>query len=294
MVGREGCGRLPRLHRKVQTAGVCCLLTVGIVLSSAGHAQDQRAEPLPDELEGVGITEKLGAQLPLDARFVADTGDTITLQQYFDGQRPVVLNLGYYGCPMLCGLVTNGLLEALTSMDWLPGQEFEIVTLSFDPQESQTLAALKKHNYLEQLGRPEAAAGWHFLVGQEAEIKRVTGAAGFDYRWNDRLGQFSHAAVLIVCTPDGRVSRYLYGILFDPQTLRLSLVEAAEGKVGSTVDKIILFCFQYDATAGRYAPAARNLMKAGGLVMILVLGGVLTKFWRREKSRQHRTRKDQS
>jgi protein SCO1/2 len=273
----------------VATAGWA--VTACLALLGAGTALAQRSEPLPEELEGVGITEQLGGQLPLAARFVDSTGDTVSLKQYFDGEKPVVLNLGYYGCPMLCGLVTNGLLEALTGMDWVPGQEFEIVTLSFDHQESHTLADLKKHNYLEQLGRPEAAAGWHFLVGQETDIKQVTEAAGFGFRWNERQGQFSHAAALIICTPEGKISRYLYGILFDPQTLRLSLIEAAEGKVGSTMDKIILFCFQYDATAGRYAPAARNLMKAGGLVTILLLGGVLTGFWRREKRRQRKIKK---
>jgi len=262
------------------------LLITGLAVAGATSAWAQRTEPLPEELEGIGINEKLGEQLPMDAEFIDDEGREVTLGRYFGGQKPVVLNLGYYGCPMLCGLVTNGLMESLSGMDWTPGREFEIVTLSFDPKESQTLAALKKHNYIEQLGRPEAAAGWHFLVGRQTQIQRVTDAAGFGYKWNERLGQYSHAAALIVCTPDGRVSRYLYGILFDPQTLRLSLVEAAEGKVGSTLDKVLLFCFQYDATAGRYAPAARNLMKAGGLVTVLALGGIMTGFWRREKRRR--------
>jgi protein SCO1/2 len=258
---------------------VCVSVWPGILLG-------QRAEPLPEELEGVGITEALDAQLPLDAKFIDDAGREITFGQYFDSGRPVILNLGYYGCPMLCGLVTNGLMDALAGMDWTPGQEFEIVTLSFDPKESQTLASLKKHNYIQQLGQPEAAAGWHFLIGQETDIKQVTDAAGFYYKWNEKRGEFSHAAALIICTPEGHVSRYLYGIMFDPQTLRLSLVEAAEGKVGSTMDKILLFCFHYDSTAGKYAPAARNLMKAGGFLTVLIMGGVLTGFWRRERRRK--------
>ncbi len=278
-------GFAPRCHFSVGRALLLLLIT-GLTVAGATSVRAQRTEPLPEELEGIGITEKLGEQLPLDAKFLDDAGREVTLGRYFSGQKPVVLNLGYYGCPMLCGLVTNGLMEALSGMDWTPGQEFEIVTLSFDPKESQTLAALKKHNYIEQLGRPEAAAGWHFLVGRQTQIQRVTEAVGFAYRWNERLGQYSHAAALIVCTPDGRVSRYLYGILFDPQTLRLSLVEAAEGKVGSTLDKVLLFCFQYDASAGRYAPAARNLMQAGGIATVLALGGVMTGFWRREKRRR--------
>jgi protein SCO1/2 len=187
---------------------------------------------------------------------------------------------------MLCGLVTNGLLESLKQMDWTPGQEFEVVTLSFDARETSTLAGLKKQNAINALGRPDAAAGWHFLTGSEQDVAAVTEAVGFAFRWNEPTDQFLHAAAIFVCTPDGRISRYLYGIEYDPQTLRLSLVEAADGKVGSSFDRFLLFCFHYDATAGKYAPAARNLMRAGGLVTLLALGGLLTAFWRRERRRR--------
>lgn len=254
----------------------------------ADSAPGARSEPLPDELEGVGITERLEAQLPLELTFTDAEERTVALGQYFDGTRPVILNLGYYGCPMLCGLVANGMAEALQQLKWTPGDEFTIVTLSFNPEESPTLAGLKKANYLRELGRPGAAGGWHFLTGDETNIRKLTETAGFHYRWNEERQEYAHAACLVICTPDGRISRYLYGIQFDPQTVRLSLVEAAAGKVGSSFDRFLLFCFQYDATAGRYGPHALKLMQAGGATAILVLGGFLTRSWRRERRRKRR------
>jgi protein SCO1/2 len=261
-------------------------MLIATILIAPAAAPAQRTEPLPEELEGVGIAERLEAQLPLDAAFRDEDGLEVTLGRYFEAGRPVILNPGYYTCPMLCGLVSNGLLEALQGLDWTPGQEFEIVTFSFDPGETPRLAKAKKESYLREYGRPSAAAGWHWLTGNEAEIRRLTDAIGFGYRWLENQQQYAHAAALIVCTPEGRVARYLYGIQFDPQTLRLSLVEAADGKVGSTLDRVLLFCFHYDAQAGRYGPAARNLMQAGGMLTVLILGGFLLRHWRRERRRR--------
>jgi protein SCO1/2 len=276
-------------------AGIIPSIGLGLLLLfCAGLAAAQelpekgRTEALPDELEGVGIEEHLDARLPLDAVFTDELGREVALRQYFDGERPVVLNLGYYSCPMLCGLVLNGLVDAMQKLSWTCGKEFRVITLSIDPTETRILANLKKANAVSELGRPEAATGWCFLTGREEQIHAVTDAAGFQFRWNEKRQQYAHAAALIVCTPDGRVSRYLYGIQFDPQTLRLSLVEAADGKAGSSFDRLLLFCFHYDAEEGRYGPEARNLMKAGGLVTILLLGGLLTGFWRRERRRSPR------
>jgi protein SCO1/2 len=288
---RSGC----RAPRSQIAGGIIPSISILFILVTATGAGGQelelegRTETLPDELEGVGITERLDESLPLDARFTDDEGRQVTLAQYFDGEKPVILNLGYYACPMLCGLVANGMADALKEMDWTPGQEFRVVTLSFDPKETHTLAALKKHNYIRELERPSAAAGWHFLTGREEEIRKVTDAAGFYYKWNEKRQEYAHGAAILICTPDGRLSRYLYGVIFDPQTVRLSLVEAAEGKVGSSFDKFLLYCFHYDAEAGRYGPEARNLMKAGGAVTLLVLGGVLTGFWRRERKRSRQS-----
>jgi protein SCO1/2 len=286
---------------------VCALVLAGLAPASAtppavqpggqpdtaANAQDSlrsaRTEQLPDELQGVGVDERLEARIPLDAVFRDETGQEVLLGDYFDQGRPVILNLMYLGCPMLCGLIANGLNDAMKQMDWTAGSEFTVLSVSFDPKEKPPLAKLKKLNYIDDLGRPEAASGWHFLTGDEEPIRRLTDAVGFHYRWNEGRQQFAHTAVLVVLTPDGRVARYLYGIQFDPRTLRLSLVEAADGKIGSTRDRLLLFCFNYDASTGRYGPAARNIMKVGGLLTVAALTILIIAFRRRERKRQAST-----
>ncbi|MEW6741669.1 MAG: SCO family protein [Planctomycetota bacterium] len=210
----------------------------------------------------------------------------VHLRQYFDGSRPVLLNLGYYRCPMLCGLVLNALLDRLRELSWTPGQEFEIITVSIDPRESPSLAQLKKQSYLQAYGRPAAATGWHFLTGAEESIRILAETVGFGYHYIAERNEYAHPAVLMMLTPRGRVSRYLDGLDYSTQTLRLSLAEASEGKLGSPLDRLFLQCFYYDHEAGQYAPAARKIMTAGGLVTVVVLGLALTMFWRRESRRR--------
>jgi protein SCO1 len=178
------------------------------------------------------------------------------------------------------------MIDALKQVDMTPGKEFEIVTVSFDPTETPTLAKFKKQNYLTEYGRPEAAAGWHFLVGQEPEIHALTDAVGFGYKWNEEQKMFVHQAAIYVVTPDGRLSRYLYGVMFDPRTLKLSILEAGKGKIGSTIDAIVLYCFHYDASSGKYAPAAVRIMRAGGVLTIVALGSVLSVLWARDRRRR--------
>jgi len=247
----------------------------------------QRADTVPDELEGVGIEEHLKEQVPLDLPFTDENGKEVTLRDYFDGDKPVILQLGYYRCPMLCGLVLNGLTDAMKGMDWSAGTKFTVLSVSIDPLETPALAKLKKQNYLKEYGRREAGAGWHFLVGPEKSIKALTGAVGFNYKWNEEREEFAHAAAIVVLTPKGTVSRYLYGVMFESKDVRLSLLEASEGKIGSTVDKIILFCHQYDPSSGTYTLAALNLMRFGAVLTLLVVGVTLLIFWRRETRRKH-------
>ncbi|MCG3195843.1 MAG: SCO family protein [Candidatus Omnitrophica bacterium] len=245
----------------------------------------ERMEPLPAQLEGVTITEHLNAKIPLELEFKDENGKTIRLGDYFKPGRPVLLTLNYYGCPMLCGLQLNGLLDAMRELDWLPGKEFEVVTVSFDPGETPILAKNKKQNYIREYGRPEAAPGWHFLTGREKEIRALTEAVGFGYRYDEENDEYQHAAALFILTPQGVLSRYLYGVMYEPGTLRLSLVEAGQGKIGSAMDQIILFCFHYDAAEGRYAFAALNVMRVTALLTALILAAVMLKFWRRELAR---------
>ncbi|MBE7486824.1 MAG: hypothetical protein DIKNOCCD_00075 [bacterium] len=262
------------------------LMGAFIALCCSGSlSQAQLAGPLPPELEGVGVEEKLGNQIPLDAEFLDESGKPIRLRDCFDGKKPVLLTLNYFGCPMLCGLQLNGMLEALKEMSWSPGREFEMITLSFDPNETPILAKNKKQNYLREYGRAEAASGWHFLTGREQNIRALTDAVGFGFKYNEERGEYMHTAALILLTPQGKVSRYLYGVVYEPETIRLSLVEASEGKFINTLDKLILFCYHYDATEGRYSLAAMNLARFIGVITVLVIGGFLIHFWRREMKR---------
>lgn len=271
-------------HRGAVAALLCAAALA--VHAGASAALAQRIDPLPKELEGVTVEEHLDAQLPLDTRFVNDSGQTITLGELFDGERPVILSLNYSNCPMLCRVQLNGLVEAVSEWQWTAGQEYKIVSVSIDPRETPARAKETKEKYLQQYGRPQSGDGWHFLVGDQEAIDRVASTVGFGYRYVKDRDEYIHAAVVMICTPEGRISRYLYGVTYDLQTLRLSLVEAAEGKIGSTLDQVLLFCFHYDATKGRYGPTARNLMKVGGLLTVLVLGGVLVPYWWRRSQRQ--------
>jgi protein SCO1/2 len=271
---------------------ILCLAAVSLAPAATAQSYPDttggRGEPLPEELEDVGVTEKLGDPVPLDLVFVDENGREVTLGDYFDGARPVILNLGYLSCPMLCGLVANGLVDAMSAIDMTAGEEFVVLSPSIDHTESPKLAKLKKQSYVERYGRPAAAQGWHWLTGEEDQIRALTDAVGFGFAWNEERKEYAHAAVVIILSPDGRVMRYLYGIQFDPRTLKLSLVEATDGKTGSSLDRFLLYCFQYDAESGRYGPVARNIMKAGGAITVIVLGGVIGGLWLRDRRRRGR------
>lgn len=246
-----------------------------------------RMEPLPRQLNGVGIEERLEAAIPRDLEFTSAEGERVTLGQLIDGEKPVLLTLNYSNCPMLCSLMLNGLVDGLEQMEWTIGKEFEIITVSLDPEESHERALSTKERYLSDYGRDEAmvASGWHFLVGEEANIRALADAVGFGYRYSEEREEYLHAAALMVLTPEAEVSRYLYGITYSPATVRLSLAEASDGKFASTIDQLILFCFHYDETEGRYAPVARNIMMLGGAITVLLLGLFLGGFWVKEARR---------
>ncbi len=255
-------------------------LASAAVVLAAGSVAAQRAEPLPKALAGVGITEHLGAKIPLDLQFTAEDGKPVRLSRYVDGTRPVILTLNYFRCPMLCTLMLNGLVDGLKGLPWTPGNQFEVLTVSFDPLDTPALAMLKKETYMEELGRPGAAAGWHFLTGTQANIKALTDAVGFSFRYIPEQQQYAHPTGVFLLTPDGRVSRVLYGVQYSTQTLKLALTEARQGKERSTGDQILLYCFHYDANAGRYVVAAGNIMRLGGGVTLLVVGVWLAVAWR--------------
>jgi protein SCO1/2 len=250
----------------------------------SASAQD-RTEPVPKELARVGVEERLDAALPLQLLFKDDAGRDVALGSYFRPGRPVVLTLNYYRCPMLCTLELNGLVEGLKGLAWTPGSEFDVVTVSFDPRETPALARAKKQSYLAELARPSAEAGWHFLTGSPASVEALTEAVGFSTQYDRETDQFGHAAVVMLVTPEGRVARYLYGVRFEPATLKLALLEASKGTIGSTWERFILYCYHYDADRGRYAPAALSIMRAGGALTVLVLSLVIGGFWLRDRRR---------
>lgn len=264
------------MHSRILTClGRLAALLAILAGTAMPLAAQDRQERLPEELEGVGITEKLDNEVPKDLMFLDDKGRPVRLGDYFKDDKPVLVFIGYYGCPMLCGLVLNGTIDAMRDermKNLVAGRDFRFVAISIDPNEDPDLASAKKDSLIESYGREGVVADeWHFLTGKEAEIKAVTDAFGFQFKWIDSTSEYSHAAVIHIVTPQGHISRYLYGVKFEPETLRLSLVEASEGKIGSTLDQILLFCFHFDPTTGKYSLAAINLMRLAGILTVVAL-----------------------
>jgi protein SCO1 len=260
------------------------LVTLALLSFSAESAQVPDSS-LPPALRGVGLDQHLGDEVPLDLAFFDDTGKAVHLADYL-GERPVILTLNYYQCPMLCTLELNGLVSSLRTLSLEPERDFRIVTVSINPKEGPELAAEKKAIYVKDYARAGAASGWHFLTGQEPSIAELARRVGFRYSFDEASGQYAHAAGIVVLTPSGRISRYFYGVDFPPRDLRLALVESSEGKIGTLADKILLFCFHYDPATGRYSMAALRVMRLGGALTALVMGALILRMLRRERGRR--------
>ena len=262
---------------------------LGLALAFLGatsvQAQQSTSGKLPTAFEDAGLDEQLGEFVAEDVVLHNEAGEEVTVGSYLESGRPVILNFVYYDCPMLCNLVLDGFTKALNEMAWVPGEEFEVLTVSFAAGETPEMAARHKAAYLQRLGRPEAEDGWHFLVGDEAEIQKLASSTGFQFKWDERQQEYAHPATLIFLSPEGRITRYLYGLEYPASDVRKALVEASEGTVGTTIDRLILYCFQYDPSAGSYVLHAQNAMKLGGLVTVVLLGMGLFVLWRRESSR---------
>ena len=242
------------------------------------------ASNVPPQFKDVTFKQQLGERLPLDATFRDEEGKPVTLGQFF-GTKPVLLAFVYYQCPLLCSQVMNGISSALKVMPFTPGEEFEVVLVSFDPRDTPEAANAKKRAHLLHWNRQDTAAGWHFLTGDEATIKRVTAAAGFSYTWDPPTRQFAHVSGVLTMTPDGRLSRYFYGVEYSPKELRLALVESGAGKVGSVVDELLLYCFQYDPESGRYGVIVLNMIRLGGLLTLGLIAGFILLTRRRDPRR---------
>ena len=274
-----------------------CLLTLALCLSGAyARAQQQPGMPgsmgftggivasnVPPAMKDVTFKQRLGEQLPLDAKFKDESGRDVALGDYF-GKKPVVLAFVYFQCPMLCPLVMNGISSALKVVPFTAGKEFDVVLVSFDHRDTPEAANAKKHAHLQHWAVPETADGWHFLTGTESEIRRVASAAGFTYQWDEESQQFAHVSGVLVTTPDGRLSRYFYGVEFSPKDLRLALVDSGQGRLGSVVEELLLYCFHYDPSTGKYGAAFMNILRLGAVLTFgLILGFVVLMRWRESR-----------
>ena len=237
----------------------------------------------PPTLQNVGIEQRLDAQVPPDLAFRDETGRAVKLGDYF-GKKPLILDLVYYNCPMLCGESLAGLTGALRLVKFDAGDQFDVVIVSFDPRETPEMAAAKKADYIKRYGRPNTASGWHFLTGSAQSIDALTKAVGFQYQYDSRLNQFAHATAIMVLTPQGRISRYFYGVDFPPKDLRMGLVEASKEKIGNAVDQVLLYCYHYDPSTGKYGAVIVNILRLAAAATILILGGFLLIMLRLEKS----------
>lgn len=259
-----------------------------LLIAFTASATAQPAPRWANELEQVGITEHLEAQVPLDLPFIDTDGREVTLGDYFDGRRPVILTMNYSKCAQLCSQQLNGLVHAMRELSWDLGDKYQVVTVVIDPREPVARAAATQRKYLADYGRAGTDEGWHFLTGREENIRKVADTVGFGYAYVPKDDQYAHMAVLMICTPEGRVARYIGGVQYDPQTLKLSLLEASEGRVGSTMDLMLLYCYHFDPETNRYGPSALRIMRIGGLLTVALLGGLLSVYWVRE-SRRRRT-----
>jgi protein SCO1/2 len=270
--------------RRIALVALAALLLAPVLVAEEPPARVSSAE-LPKALEGVGIDQHLDEQLPLDAAFVDEHGAPVTVGDYF-GEKPVVLALVYYECPMLCTLELNGLLRALRALPLEPGKDFEIVTVSFDAGETPELAAKKKQEYTGQYGREGGEAAWHFLSGSQESIDSLTRAVGFRYKYDEKTDLFRHASAIMVLTPEGRLSKYFYGIEYSARDLRLGLVEASAGNIGTAVDEILLYCFHYDPETGKYGVVVMNVLRLGGVATVVLLAGFIAVMLRRDRRRR--------
>ena len=252
------------------------------------HQPGMVSSTMPAPLREIGFDQHLDRPIPLDAPFRDETGRRVELRDFF-GEKPVVLAFVYYSCPMLCSQVLTSLTKTLRPVTLDPGKDFEVVVVSFDPREQPGLAATRKAEYLARYERPAAAGGWHFLTGEDAAIRQVTAAAGFRYAWDEETQQFAHPAGIIVATPDGRPSRYLFGVEYGPRDLRLALVEASQGRIGSPVDSLLLYCFHYDPMTGRYGFVIMRALRIAGAATILALVAFIVVAVKRDGQRRSST-----
>ncbi len=286
----QGRGRLPNL--RILRVSIAALGLAALAAAQPG--QPAPAQPsysmqdsnlklaVPGELSGVGIDQNLDRQLPMNVQLRDEAGGLVPLSNFFQPNKPVILAFVYYRCPMLCTQILTGLESSLKAVSLNPGQDFEVVSVSIDPKDTPEIAAAKRQTYLKRYGRPNTANGWHFLTGDADNVKSLADAAGFHYKYDPKTDQYAHASGIMIATPDGRLSRYFYGVEYAPRDVRLGLVEASRNKIGNPVDQILLFCYHYDPATGKYGAVAMNMVRFAGAAFVLVCGTFLVIVFRRD------------
>jgi protein SCO1/2 len=271
-------------------SGILLLATAAFGQSGPETAQLKLDNVQPAPVKQVRFDQNLNAQIPLDLPFHDETGRAVTLRDYFK-TKPVMLALVYYECPMLCTVVLNGITRSLKMVPFTPGRDFEIVLVSINPRETPELARTKKATYISEYGRSGAESGWHFLTGEETSIKPLADAVGFHYAWDEELQQYAHAAGMMVATPEGRLARYYYGVEFIPQDVKFGLMEASQNRIGSPVDKVLLYCYHYDAATGKYTPWVMTSVRTAGAATVFGIGALIgLLLLRRERFRPRHAR----
>ena len=246
----------------------------------------------PETLQGVGINENLGIGIPKFAKFATSTGDSIMIADLLEEGKPILLNPLYYDCPMLCGLVIDGVLNVVNELAWIPGDDYTIISFSIDPTESHTLAAEYKQRYISQINKSDAQDGWYFLTGKKSEIEKIISSIGFQVNEIKDTGELAHVAAITLLSPEAVITRYLYGIQYNEFDVRSALYEAADGKIGNTLTKVLMFCYQFDPNSNSYVPFAINIMKLGGLATLVFLGIFIGVLWLREKDKKQTSKID--
>jgi len=252
----------------------------------AGQASGQVTEQQPEVLQKIGVDEHLGDYLALDLPLVDEDGREVQLKDYFKAGRPVALTLFYSDCPMLCSLVLTGLQKAIREIDFKPGKDYQLLSVSIDPKELPERSKAGRERFSEGFAEGTPATAWSFFTANDSTIAKITGTLGFRYFYDEAQKQYAHPAVVFLITPDGRISRYLYGIEFKPNDLRMGLLEASQGGIGTTVDRVLLYCYHYDPKAGGYVLMADRIMRAGGVVTLIIFGSLLGGFWWKEGKRK--------
>jgi protein SCO1/2 len=254
----------------------------------SGGIMSPPANQRPPGLEFVGIEQHLNAEIPADLTFRDELGNPVKLGDYFGKGRPVILNLGYYQCPMLCGEVLQGLSGSLKILKFELGKDFDVVTLSFDPRETTEMAAAKKRDIMKRYGRPGGEKGWHFLTGSPESINALTKIVGFQFQFDEKTEQYAHATAIVVITPDRHIAQYFYGVEFSPKDLRLGLVQASQGKIGTLADQVLLYCYHYDPRTGKYGAVISRVLQLAGLATMLILGTFVVIMFRADAGKEQR------